>query len=396
MRLRARRFSIFMVACSLAGFSAPAQIDPDRRQLLQFAYDGSFEGRAPIAAYAFYYLNRPEFYREDLTLRLAIAPTYFNTELGIAHALGPNTAIGIGAAGGGFANRYDEVRDGNYIQRESFDGHGAGATLSIYHRFNPNQRIPLNGLLRGGGQFTIYSQTDDTSGQFELPNDRAAANFRVGLRYGGKEPVLFPNVAMELSVWAESLNRTANGSYGFDNDRDVHGSVQLFYAHAYLAYTFDRGDNLSVSMTAGDSAKADRFSAYRIGGFLPLVAEYPLVLPGYFYQEISAESFALFNGRYALALDHKKRWQLTAMAATAVVNYLDGLELPDKWQSGVGGGITYKSSSEVWKFGLNYGYGIDAIRESGHGAHVFGVVLQIDLEKWLNDRGSKPFPWNVH
>ena len=64
-----------LAACSLAGFSASAQIDPDRRQLLQFAYDGSFEGRAPIAAYAFYYLNRPEFYRENLTLRLAIAPT---------------------------------------------------------------------------------------------------------------------------------------------------------------------------------------------------------------------------------------------------------------------------------------------------------------------------------
>ena len=387
---------MIMAACSLAGLSVSAQIDPDKRQLLQFAYDGSFEGRAPVAAYAYYYLNRPEFYRENLTLRLALAPTYFDTELGMARALGPNTALGIGAAGGGFANSYNEVRVGNFIQRESFDGHGAGATLSVYHRFNPQQRIPLHGIVRGGGQFVVYSDTRDTSDDFELPEDRAAANFRVGLRFGGKEPVLFPNVAMELAVWAESLNRTGEGSYGFNHDREVNSSVQLFYTHAYLAYTFDRGDNASVSMTAGDSANADRFSAYRLGGFLPLVAEYPLVLPGYFYQEISAESFILFNGRYALALDTKKRWQLSAMAATAVVNYLDGLEQPGKWLSGVGGGVTYKSVSEVWKVGLNYGYGIDAIRKSGTGAHVFGVVLQIDLEKWLHDRGSKPFPWNVH
>ena len=200
---------MIMAACSLAGLSASAQIDPDKRQLLQLAYDGSFEGRAPVAAYAFYYWNRPQFYRENLTLRLAIAPTYFDSELGIAHALGPNTALGIGAAGGGFANSYNEVRGGNYIQRESFDGHGAGARLSIYHRFNPQQRIPLHGIVRGGGQFVVYSDTRDTSHDFELPDDRAAANFRIGLRYGGKEPVLFPNVAMELAVWAESLNRTS-------------------------------------------------------------------------------------------------------------------------------------------------------------------------------------------
>ena len=358
---------MIMAACSLAGLSASAQIDPDKRQLLQLAYDGSFEGRAPVAAYAFYYWNRPQFYRENLTLRLAIAPTYFDSELGIAHALGPNTALGIGAAGGGFANSYNEVRGGNYIQRESFDGHGAGARLSIYHRFNPQQRIPLHGIVRGGGQFVVYSDTRDTSHDFELPDDRAAANFRIGLRYGGKEPVLFPNVAMELAVWAESLNRTGEGPYGYNHDREVNSSVQLFYTHAYLAYTFDRGDNLSLSLTAGDSSNADRFSAYRLGGFLPLVAEYPLVLPGYFYQEISAESFVLFNGRYAFALDAKKRWQISAMAATAVVNYLDGLEQPDKWLSGVGGGVTYKSNSDVWKIGLNYGYGIDAIRKSGTG-----------------------------
>ena len=50
---------------------------------------------------------------------------------------------------------------------------------------------------------------------------------------------------------------------------------------------------------------------------LPLVAEYPLIIPGYFYQEISAQRFILFNGRYAVALDAAKRWQIAVMAATA-------------------------------------------------------------------------------
>src|SRR5205085_36606 len=75
--------------------------------------------QAPIAGYAFYYLNRPEFLREDLTLRMAIAPVYFDSELGFSHALGPNTDLGLGVAGGGFAESYNEVRGGRFIPKES-------------------------------------------------------------------------------------------------------------------------------------------------------------------------------------------------------------------------------------------------------------------------------------
>ena len=55
---------------------------------------------------------------------------------------------------------------------------------------------------------------------------------------------------------------------------------------------------------------ADRFSAYRLGGFLPLVAEFPLSLPGYYFQEISARQFVLLNASYLLPLDAEKRWNL--------------------------------------------------------------------------------------
>jgi hypothetical protein len=155
------------------------------------------------------------------------------------------------------------------------------------------------------------------------------------------------------------LNRGNSGEYGFNDDRDVHANAALFYTHAYLAYTFERGDNLSVSLTAGDSVDADRFSAYRLGGSLPLIAEYPLVLPVINYQEISADSFVLLNGRYAVTLDEKKRWQFAFMAATAVVDYLKGFEQRRDWHSGVGGGIAYTSVSEIWKAALSYGYGFE-------------------------------------
>jgi hypothetical protein len=66
-------------------------------------YNQPFEGHAPLAAYAFYYHNQPDFFATNLTLRLAVAPVYLDSELGFASALGPNTDLGIGLAGGGLA-----------------------------------------------------------------------------------------------------------------------------------------------------------------------------------------------------------------------------------------------------------------------------------------------------
>jgi hypothetical protein len=396
MGLHGRSAGVVSAALAFASTIAVfGQIDPDKRQLLQLGYNASFEGHAPLAGYAFYYLNRPEFHRENMTLRMAIAPVYLDTELGFAKALGPNTDFGVGVSGGGFADSFNEVREGKYIPRESFDGYGGGASASIYHLFNPDSRIPLYGVLRAGAYYTTYSDIDYTGDRFDLPEDNAAARFRGGLRFGGKEPVLFPPLAMELSIWAESINRSESGNYGYNGDREMNESVGLFYAHAYLSYTFERGDNASASITAGDSANADRLTAYRLGGVLPLVAEYPLIIPGYFYQELTAERFALFNARYALALDELKRWQVTAMVATAVVDYVEGMEQARRWNSGVGGGVMYRSQSEIWKAALTYGYGIDAIRGSHRGAHVVGVMVQFDLEKWLYKHRSKPFPWEL-
>ena len=51
---------------------ATAQIDPVKRDLIQFGYNQPTEGKAPLAAYAYYYHNQPDFLRTNLTLRLAL------------------------------------------------------------------------------------------------------------------------------------------------------------------------------------------------------------------------------------------------------------------------------------------------------------------------------------
>jgi hypothetical protein len=362
--------------CPLAGF---AQIDPIQRDLIQLGYNASFEGHPPISAYAFYYRNDPEFVRTNLALRLAIAPTYVDSELGVRHVLTENTDLGIGVAGGAFADNYAEIDHGTYYPSQSFTGYGAQSSLSLYHLFNPGQRIPLNGLVRVTGRYSAYERDDLATSDFQLPKDRGTFSVRTGLRWGGKEPVLYPDLAMELSVWYEGSFRTDSGTYGF-GDRSVEPESHLFWSQALLAYTLpELKHNFYLSVTAGTSLDADRFSAYRLGSLLPLASEFPLSLPGYYYQEISARQFVLGGGNYVMPLDAKQRWNLSATASTAVVDYLPGTGQPGSWNTGLGGGILYKSST--WKIMLGYGYGVNAIRSNGRGAQSVGILLQFDLGK---------------
>jgi hypothetical protein len=200
---------------------------------------------------------------------------------------------------------------------------------------------------------------------------------------------------MELSIWQESQFRANSGEYGFNNDRRVEISSHLFWARALLTYTFPKLQHgFNVNLTLGTSVASDRFSSYRLGGILPFASEFPLTLPGYFYQEISAKRFVLLAGQYTLPIDRDNRWAFTAVAATAAVRYVDGLEQPGNWHSGVGGGIRYRSPKDAWQVVLAYAYGVDAIRNDSRGAHSIGMLLQFDLERAsvpLFDPGQQPF-----
>jgi hypothetical protein len=375
-----------LFASLLSSFTSRAQIDPIPRKLVQFGYNAPFQGRAPISAYAYYYWNSPDYPVTNVNMRLAIAPTYLDSEFGFRQVLGDDTDIGLGFAGGGFADSYDEIRKGTWERGESFIGHGAETTLSIYHCFNPASQIPLNGVLRGIAHYSFYARDDHTADNFTLPNDHGTFGVRTGLRWGGKEPVLYPTLAMELSIWYEGEYRTGAGGYGFADpsassgfDRSLNQWAHQFWGQALLAYTFEKSkQSFFLNLTAGTSINADRFSAYRLGALLPLVAEFPLSLPGYYFHEISAKDYVLFGGNYMVPLDRKGRWNANLVATTAGVDYIKGLEQPGQWHSGVGAGILYQSTS--LKILVGYGYGVDAIRDGSRGAHSIGVLMQLDLQ----------------
>jgi hypothetical protein len=373
------RGRLFALALLWMTRTALGQVDPDFRELLQSGFNQSFQGAAPVAAYGYYYLNEPNFHHTNVTLRLALAPVYMDSELGLVGLLGPHTDLGIGLAGGGFADNYYEFERGKYLPNESFMGDSAEGSVSLYHTFDPGKRIPLFGVLRIKEHYSVYQRTDQLASDFTLPRDHSSLAWRAGLRLGGREPLLTPELAGEISAWYEGQYRGPAGGYGFDDDREVAPISELFWMRVLLIYTMESKQSFDVNFTAGTSGNADRFSAYRLGGTLPLASEFPLSIPGYFYQELSARNFISFNGAYTIPLTSDKSWRITPMGGLAVVDYLPGTQQSGAFNSGAGVGIGYKAHSGTWQLMATYGYGFEAIRSNGRGAQAVGLFLEINL-----------------
>jgi hypothetical protein len=375
-RCRALVILAILSLCHLA----LGQLDPDKRELVQLGFNQALEGASPFQGYGYYYINEPNFFRTNVTLRLAFAGVYLDSETGFVGLLGPNTDLGFGLSGGGFEDSYFEFHDGKYLPDESFFGHSVESTISIYHLFDPGRLIPLSGVLRVKEHYSIYDR-DDTSPDFTLPNNHLTTEWRAGLRLGGREPIMTPDMAMELSVWYDGQYRTGSGPYGFDGDRELNEESHLFWGRALLVYTFPKSKQaVDISLTGGTSVDADRFSAYRLGGNLPMISEFPLLIPGYFNEELSARSFVCFTSQYTFPLDPDKRWSLSPIGSVATMDYLPGMEQPGHFNSGAGVGLGYRPRSGLWQVLATYGYGFEAIRSDGRGGQAVGIFCQIDLE----------------
>jgi|CXWL01.1.fsa_nt_gi hypothetical protein len=368
-----------LIAAILGTSAGPcrAQIDPESRSLLQLGFNSTVDGRGPLTGYVYYYRNWPR--TRDQTVRMALAPTYLDVELGLKRALGSRVDLGLGLAGGGLFESYAEIRDGRYLRGESFTGHGAKASVAAYADLGKWGPAPLAGILRGVIRHARYIRDPGTEPGFQTPRPQTDFEIRSGLRWGGMEPLMLPQLAGELSLWYEGRLRTASGTYGYASDRRIEPHSHMFWSRALMIYNLPRAEHrFSVQAVAGTSRRSDRFSAYRLGGVLPMAAEFPLWIPGYYYQEISAESFGLLGGSYFLPLSaDRKTWMASLTAATAAVDYARGLEEGKASRTGVGTGLAY--SSNAWQALVEYGYGINAVRGHGNGAHSISLRVQFDF-----------------
>jgi hypothetical protein len=360
------------------GGAAWAQIDPEPRANLELGIEGPLRGDGATSGYAFFLWNRPHFLDEDRYFRLIVAPTYLMSELVQDRWPAPGHALGVGFAGGAFPYDYNEFRNGDHKDRESFWGHGGEATLSYYRRLKIADVLPVEGQLRFRPQYILYERTGDTSDRFRLPSDSLIYNARAGIRVGGEPPELFPDLALELSIWYEASYRESAGIYGFAIDplRTERLGQQL-WGRGGTTFTVTRTQTARIFMTAGAGEDLDALTSFRLGSALPFRREFPLLLHGYYVDEIFARRFWLVNVSYRFPLwPDSERVRLQLSFDYAQVDYLPRHVLPRSALRGVGADLTIAVTRGITLV-LGYGYGIDAPRNGSFGGHEANLLWEV-------------------
>ena len=367
-----------MVAGILAGpAGAAAQIDPEPRANLELGVEGPLRGDGNTSGYAFFLWNRPHFVDEDLYLRIVFAPTYLTGDLVRDRWPAEGHAVGIGLGGGLFPYNVEEFRLGDHKTRESFWGHGGEATFSYYRRLKVLDLLPVEGQLRLRPQYVVYERAGDTARAFRLPADTAIYAGRVGVRVGGEPPELLPELALELSLWYEASYRQTAETYGFpESPVATPQRTQQAWGRLGGIYSVTKTQTARAFLTAGTTWDADRLTSYRLGSALPFRREFPLVLHGYYLDDVFTQRFWLLNLSYRFpAWPGTERVRLQLSFDYARVNYLPGHVLPRRALRGVGADLTAALTDRLTLI-LGYGYGLDAPRGHAFGGHEVNTLLE--------------------
>jgi hypothetical protein len=336
------------------------------------------QGNAPLTGYAFFLWNRPHFPEPDQYLRVVVAPTYLLTELLQDHWPYGRHAVSVGLNGGGLRFSHEEFRHGSYKEEESFWGHGGELPLSYYAGTKLFDVLPLEGQVRVTPAFVVYQQSFNTADRFELPPDTGLFTGRVGLRLGGVPPELLPEVALEASAWYEATYRTAAGTFGFpERPERLESLTQRAWGRVAAVITPADGHTVEVLVTAGFSHDADLLSSYRLGSALPFRSEFPLILRGYFVEEVFAKRFWLVNASYRFpAWPGARHVRFRIGGDIAGVDYVDGHRLPREHLRGVGADLSVTVTPRVTMV-VGYGYGLDAPRNGSFGGHEAHALIEL-------------------
>jgi hypothetical protein len=357
---------------------AAAQADPEPRAYTEVGTELPLKGNAPINGYAFFLWNRPNFPEPDQYLRVVVAPTYLLTEFVQDRWPFGRHAVSVGLNGGGFRYGHEEYRHGTHQAEESFWGHGAELPLSYYAGTKLFDTLPLQGQVRVTPAFVVYQDSFSTDEDFQLPPDTGLITGRVGLRLGGVPPELLPKLALEASAWYEATYRTNTGTFGLpDNPETLESLSQRFWGRLAAVFAPADGHTIDVLLTAGFSLDVDLLSSFRMGSALPFRSEFPLILHGYFVEEVFAKRFWLLNASYRFpAWPGSRKVTLRIAFDMAGVDYVDGHALPREHLRGVGGDLSVAFTPRVTMV-VGYGYGFDAPRNGGFGGHEAHALIEL-------------------
>jgi hypothetical protein len=359
---------------------AQAQIDPEPRANLEVGAEGPARGDGPLSGYFFLLWNQPKFLHDDQYLRVIVAPGYLTSELVWDQWPGRRQAVGIGLGGGYTPYDFNDFRNGGYKERESFHGSGGETFLTYYPRSKIAGVMPIEAQIRFRPRYVLYERGNDTDSRFRLPADTPIYYGRVGLRIGGEPPELLPQLALELSLWHEVAYRQVADSFGFlERPQGLEHLTQESWGRVGGVVTVGKYQTARVFLTAGAAENTDALSTFRLGSALVFRDEFPLILHGYFVNEIFARRFWLLNLGYRFPLvPDSDKLQIQLSADIAQVDYFSGHRLPRSTLRGGGIDVSIRLTPRLTLV-TGYGYGVDARRNGTYGGHELNMALEWKL-----------------
>ncbi len=113
-----------------------------------------------------------------------------------------------------------------------------------------------------------------------------------------------------------------------------------------------------------------------MGGGLRLRAEFPLLLHGYYVEEVFARRFWLMNLAYRFPIwPGQDLVHLQLLGDVAQVDYIQGHHLPRSTLAGVGVNLSVAVTKRI-DLVVGYGYGINAPRRQSFGGQEFDAQFQ--------------------
>jgi hypothetical protein len=379
---------LLSVPAGIAFAQLPARVetpytvmDAESRTFIEGGVEYPLRGNGPLTGYGYMFYTKPHFLDEDLYLRLVIPPGYFISELIKDHWPSENSAVGIGISGGFFAESQTEFLNGHYEKDQSFNGDSAGGTLAYYLRgLKIGGVLPAEAQIRANPKYVWYDRTSNTADRFRLPENTAIYDVRAGFRLGGVPPELFPSAALEWSLWQTVSYRDNAGRYGYrEQPQESEHLTGKTWTRLGGIFTFWGTQQASAFLNGGIAENTDPLSSFRMGGGLRLRAEFPLLLHGFYVEEIFAKKYVLVNFAYRFPVwPGQDLVHLQLLADYARVDYIQGHSLPRSNLAGVGASLSVAITKRI-DLVVGYGYGINAPRGRSFGGQEFDAQFEF---KW--------------
>ena len=139
-------------------------------------------------------------------------------------------------------------------------------------------------------------------------------------------------------MWYEPSYRVKAGTYGFpERPQELEHFTQKAWARTGGIFTLFQHHTVQGFFTAGTAENSDALTSFRLGSALPFRSEFPLILHGYYVEEVFARRFWLLNLAYRFpVVPDSERIQLQLSFDYARVDYASGHELPRHGLRGVG------------------------------------------------------------